>query len=560
MRRAALLALFLVSCGNSALKLPPPCTEDSECAAHQICFPEGCGDPGQGLVIEVTANSKSGHHAQDFAVPDLGLKPTYDLVLQPPMTLVGEIQRLTEPAALPTSVTAYPYAGALTVRAVGASALIPGVTRRYEASFSSLERGAYSMFIGAGNYTVTATAADKVIPPVVASDVEVTPGKKAGQDFLFQALGTTRTLSGRLLKSYTPGTPEDVTAITEGSIYVQLIDPESKRALSQPAEVASGDLVSKGEFTVYADPSFTRLESFQLLAMPKESAAPVPLKTFTLPRDMGQPLVLTMGDYGQLRQVTGQLRSSRGQPLPEATVMLEGRVPGGGTFRSKRVITDETGRFQVDVLPSETDAAYTVTMIPSPKSTSGIHEALAKVLVPVDGPARLEPELFTCPDRVLVTGAVVRPDGSKAAGVQVIAQPIAAIEGRALPPEPVEVYTDQEAQFTMYLDPADYRFDYVPGEPLPRRSRLRTIRAEPSDQNGIMFLAVDLGTFALNNGRKVSGLVSSEQLPAGAHVAVPNASIRFFRVTKVGGKESAVLLGQTVADDRGSYSVLLPTR
>jgi hypothetical protein len=63
----------------------------------------------------------------------------------------------------------------------------------------------------------------------------------------------------------------------------------------------------------------------------------------------------------------------------------------------------------------------------------------------------------------------------------------------------------------------------------------------------------------LAEGRTVTGRVTGTiaQRPG---VPVPYSTLRFFRVTAVEGKASAILLGATVADADGRYTVVLPGR
>jgi hypothetical protein len=95
MKNALAIATLLgfASCSFGPLAGAPHCTEDSQCNSGQICFPDGCGDPGKGLVVEVTSNTRNGQHEQDFAISDGSLRPTYDVELEAPMNLTGGVDR-----------------------------------------------------------------------------------------------------------------------------------------------------------------------------------------------------------------------------------------------------------------------------------------------------------------------------------------------------------------------------------------------------------------------------------------------------------------------------------
>ena len=67
-----------------------------------------------------------------------------------------------------------------------------------------------------------------------------------------------------------------------------------------------------------------------------------------------------------------------------------------------------------------------------------------------------------------------------------------------------------------------------------------------------------LGTLALPKARRVTGSVMNA---GGAEVELmPSATIRYFRVTQSDGEPTSVLLGSTIADSKGNYTITLPTR
>ena len=118
------------------------------------------------------------------------------------------------------------------------------------------------------------------------------------------------------------------------------------------------------------------------------------------------------------------------------------------------------------------------------------------------------------------------------------------------------------------LDPARYRFDYVPAVQLPRKSRTIRIEHALDVDAGNLRTGLDVGNFQLSLGRPVGGNVTVRQntvdLPDGGTSNVgfgapaPNAVIRFYRVTSVEGESSSVLIGEGITDNNGRYSVILP--
>ncbi|MFP2902042.1 carboxypeptidase regulatory-like domain-containing protein, partial [Corallococcus sp. 4LFB] len=99
MRRALgalALALGLTGAGCAFLEDEPPppqlvCRSDAECAAGQVCFVDGCGNPGGDIVVEVQPLPRAGLLAQDFPVDRL--RPEQNLELFSPVRLRGQVSR-----------------------------------------------------------------------------------------------------------------------------------------------------------------------------------------------------------------------------------------------------------------------------------------------------------------------------------------------------------------------------------------------------------------------------------------------------------------------------------
>jgi hypothetical protein len=279
------------------------------------------------------------------------------------------------------------------------------------------------------------------------------------------------------------------------------------------------------------------------------STALVPQKTFTVDPRPGITPPLEVGEYGEPVKITGRVVDTDGQPVRSASVYIQGKVGGGGQFRSGTVTTAEDGRFELTTLPSYADAPLTLYAVPPIRSNAGI--TIQPTLVPQGGAALKD---VVCPDKVIVQGTLHRPEGIPAAGVRVLAEPVGEVAGWPRPALGTEAEspTDEEGHYRLHLDPGEYRFDFVPAESLPRVSRFVTVLAGAN---------LELATFALSNGRRISGRVTiRESGGEPPSTGAPYASVRFFRVVNVEGKPTSVLLTQAVSDSAGNYLANLPTR
>ena len=563
-RLVAIAVLALAAgCSNSpyAGYGGPPCVEDSDCGGDgQVCFPDGCGDPGKNLIVEVTANTRAGQYEQDLAISDGSLRPTHDIELKAPMLLTGGVERHLAAGGTGSPLYLEPF----TVRAVGESTLLPGISRTFEQSFTNPERGAFSMPIGAGQYTVTTAAMDVTIPPVTTTGVKIETGGRAQISVTFAALDGTLDLTGRLIKYLQQSPPPAMEIpLIEAAMELEAIDPASKRPLTQRTYTSTGATGSKGDFNMFVDPAAKLLPSFQIIARPRDPNVLVPTKTFTVdkPYSAGTTL-LQMGEFGAaLQYLTGAVVGTDGTPVRGATVFAEGPTAGGGTFKSKQVTTGDTGEFSIDLIESPVNGAYTLTVLPPAKSNAGVLTTQVRAVPkPGVGPV-LEPSRFTCPDKVGVVGVLHRPDGKGVASmVQLTATPVKSVDGRPLPQEASQVVTDDSGRFELDLDPAVYRFDFSPGEDIPRMTRYVIVRgATDADANvAPTSPGLDLGEFTLSKGRRVTGTVFWGDASGVSPPNAINAKVRFFRLTTIDGKPGAALLAETVTDSYGAYGVVLP--
>ncbi|SES81079.1 hypothetical protein [Stigmatella erecta] len=536
--RAALLGLALLGAAcaylpDSSEDIQLVCRSDAECTEGQVCFADGCGDPGQNIVVEVKPDPAAGLHAQDFAVTNL--RPQHNLELFGRATLQGKVSRqLPElnPDGTPATV---PYLNPVFIRATGESLLIPGLARSFEGTLVPTRDG-YQLAVGTGAYTVTLVPRDTSVPPLRTEGVRVEPGGTVPLDFLLPSAASLTRLAGKVVREGGQPVTED--------LEIQALD-EGLKPLSQRVPVTR----ETGEFLLMLPPSAARLEHVLVQVTAPRAGGLFPQREFSVDPRPGITAPLVLEDAGTAVPVSGRVVDRAGQPVPGASVYLQGKVQGGGQFHSPTVRTGADGRFEVLSLPSLPDTPLMLYAIPPGNVAAGITRQPTRV--PAAG---LSGQEVLCPNKVIVQGVLLRPEGGPATGVRVVADPVGAVTGWPWPAQGAEVSsaTDEEGAYSLRLDPGEYRFDFMPGENLPRVSRF--VPVLPTE-------ALRLEPFTLSKGRRVTGRVTfgNAQGPHGT-AGVPYADIQFFRVVNVAGKPTAVRLAQTVADSAGDYTATLPTR
>lgn len=541
----AALVLFVTGGCARSTELVPACVADAQCGGSAVCFAEGCGDPLTGLVIEVSGNGVGGQFSRDFAIDDGTLLAVKDLALGEPLRVLGEFQRDGF------------YSEPVRVLAVGASELVPGLSRVFETRVDQPVRGAFQMPIGAGRFRITAVPVDASVPPVVVRDVLVRSAFSApAVNFAFPTLAQAVTLSGRLLKYVdTSKFPNVEVALTEpgAAMDLQAFDPLTRDPLSQRFPVSSGQAGANGNFTMTLSPRARALNEVLLIASPRDATQPMPTRQFTISTPLPTAVTLELGDTGAPLKVTGQAVDAAGLPLANAQVVLSGTVLGGGTFRSRVVLTDPQGTFALEALRAA--EPQSLTILPPPQSRAAA--TTASVRLP-DADGALLPGVVRCDDRITLRGQVLTPEGAPAIGIGVRADEQLAISGpaRPLPLEASGTTTDGLGEFALPLDPGTWRLEFTSGGLRPMASRLVVVTSTV-DGSGAKVLTQTLAApVSLARGRRVTGLVTGST--ASSQVTpVPYATVRFFRVAP-GEASPAILLGTTVADEQGLYSITLP--
>jgi hypothetical protein len=525
----------------------PTCQSDEQCEGAQVCFVDGCGDPGSNLAVEIIPNARSGYHAQDFLIPEL--KGVQNFELYPGATLTGAIVQTSSVGSGADAGTPSPYTRPVSVRALGESALIPGLVRRFE-TLVTTEEARYVLPVATGFYTVVLTPADLTLPPqfqppAPGERLRVYPGEAQEAGFTLPALSSLTAVSGVLVQVSGQ--------LLQVPMEVQALARDTLEPLSQPAPVAP-DL---GTFKLWVPPA-AAAQGYLIRATPRLSiGAQVPSKLFEVRAEgEGTMAELEMGAFGEPVTVSGQVVSHEGTPLAGATVYTRGVVEGGGIFRSQQVSTDTAGRFQLQALPSKSGVPSDLWVVPPPRSPSGVLRTQVNI-TPLMAPL----ESLSAPPKVQVLGEVRLPEGAghPALDVQVLAEPLRALEGHALPAAGASATTNGAGQFRLPLEPGHYRLDILPGGSLPRVSRFITVPSElQSAPEGPQSLVLD--PLRLSLGRSVVGTVRTPTRSGGSSEVAPNASLRFYRLVRVDERDSHVLLAETAADAAGNYSVVLPTR
>lgn len=520
----AVLALLLQACAAS-FGPPEPlgCTNDSDCPDTMVCFVDGCGDPGQNLALEVRPLDGA---EQDFEV-DGGLRPYQTIKLFPASMVVGTVVR-----GLPDGGTSV-YSGGISVTARGESVLIPGRERR-AGPVSPDSLGEYRLPVGSGTHTVTASSSNPELPPMIYPHVTVWPSDEARVNVYLPPQDALVRLDGQVVR-----TAGDV--VTE-RLQIEALDPVSRRPLSQRLPVADG-----GTFALTALQPSSGL-SMLLRVTSSEANALVPQKEFSVywPSDTLPPLEL--GNFGEPVTATGRVLGPDGGVVVGAAVVLSGQVPGGGEFRSAVNTTGLDGTFSVVTLPS-TSLGMRLLVIPPVPGVAGVLEK--NVLVPAAGAPLGD---VTCPARVQVKGTLLRPDGAPAAGVQVTAEPVAKLNGAEHAGALFEGRTAADGSFELALDPAIYRFDFTPGETLPRRSQMVTV---PAGGPAPPPLILD-SPLTLSWGRTLRGIVLQRVVGKTEPVPAPAATVRFFRKISIDGKPGSVVVASGITDYSGTFEVVLP--
>jgi hypothetical protein len=545
LKYAALIAFFCCSCSNGSNGLRPLCNGDSECGSGQLCFAEGCADPGKNVVAEITTGTSAGQWPTDIAIEDGELGPGQDFKLLDSLFVKGTFEQ--QNSTNPQSIDRVAYLRPVVVRAVGASTLIPGLARSFKQEFDRPERGYFEMRVGDGTFTFTATPADVTVPPVVLSAVRLSDRSQTPAfPITFAAVEGSINLPGRILKkidvTVVPNVAEPVTA---ARLDIQAFS-SSREAISQRFPVST-----LGDFNITLSPSALKLKEVLFVVSPRSSDDVAPVRELSVPTPLPTSLDLEFGDFGSPQEVSGLMLDSQGAPVVGAQVVVEGLLRQGATFRSGFAITDAKGRFSLRVLVTSAISQLSLTAVPPSQAMA------AALRIPVEVTAKgqtleLRPNTIVCKNRIGVQGRAELNPGQGADTTLVRASYQAKENSTSLLAlDDVATTSDRDGNFALHLDEGIWRLELSRNN-APLTTRL--IEVKGRDSQGLSINEQLISPIVLAKGVRVSGFVRS------AAAIVAEARVRFFRVTSVDGKPSAILLGSAIADPTGKYEVLLPTK
>jgi len=487
------------------------CIHDSDCPSGQSCFVDGCGAMPGDLVAEVTTSAPLGVTSVD--VP-LGV-PHADL----PLILPG-----AQLLQLSVRRGASSYPGRVQILVSGQSVLLPGVSRTAQTSGAEVS-GTYKLGVSTGRYSVSVTPADPTVPPGARTGVAVDAGQTLASFDLPPAAGV-QTLAGTVLAG--PGQPEPVPP------DVQLLAADGRPLSSRKTADPSGAF----QLSTAVD----ALDGGALLQVTPAAGTLGAVASFAVsaPARFSQPFLV--GDAVAPIQVSGTLLGPDGSPVSGATVLVQGKVSGGGSGNVGPAVTASDGSFSLLSLPQAGPGTLELWAVPPPGSAAGLlRTALdAPAGSPVSG-------TWSCPARPLLQGTALLPDGGALAGSAVRADPVAAADpATPLPPAGGSGQTDTSGRFLIRLDPAEYRLEVAGTDSSPVLRRF--VLVPPTGDQ--------LEPFSLATGRRLTARVARD---GGA--VVPQALVRVYRQgTLEDGTPRALLLGEGVSDEHGVVTILLPVR
>jgi hypothetical protein len=562
---AALIAVLMAACSVRPEGVPaPPCVADNECSDGQLCFAEGCSDPGKGVVAEITSGTSNGQWPQDIAIPDRTLGKGAGSVNSPgfsvndqsfalplPITIKGEFQQ--QRAANPNSTDLIIYSRPVVVRASGESVLIPGLARSFRQVFEKPERGYFEMILGSGKFTLTATPEDTSVPPVTVSNVSVNSVETPPSfPITFPAVEGSLAVSGRVLKRIDANViPVVEDPLIGVRIDIQAFDASAKAAISQRFPVSS-----TGDFTMTLSPAALKLKEVLFVVSPRSTDDVLPVREFAISLPISRAIDLEFGDFGVSQDLSGSVTDSAGNPVAGAQVLIDGTLRPGAHFRSQLAVTKSDGTFSLAALPTTDTAQLSFVVVPPATSPAATTRAAVRLTASKD---RLlpSPSKIVCRKRVIVSGSVVLATGEPADAslVRAIYQPNQSANS-ILGVDDVTVMPDAQGQFALALDDGVWRLE-VERANSPLASRL--IEVHSIDDKGDPVAQQQGPVIALSRGIKVSGQIKQMSL-TGLATSQSAARIRFFRVGASSGKPVSILLGSAVTDSSGRYEVLLPAK
>ena len=263
------------------------------------------------------------------------------------------------------------------------------------------------------------------------------------------------------------------------------------------------------------------------------------------PFPAGQASSLGNIDLGTLpapATLIGKVVDARGAAISSARVLLLS-AGAAGYVLSRQATTLGDGSFSVAVRAG----GYLLEVAPDVGPTQpAISDA---VTLTVTAPSTSFATPIQCPDKVKVTGTILRPDGKPAtAGFRVdatrVSDQLVTARGTRT------ASTDASGAFALVLDRGRYRIEITPTaeSALPRTIVTVDVPGPPT---------VALPSLQISPPHELAGTVRAVPVRAGDPPSVvPGATIDFYAVDSTGKR--SVLIGNAVADASGQYKVVLP--
>lgn len=511
------------------------CQSDSECRDSEVCFADGCGDPGDAIAVEVVPDLQAGRYAQDFAIESLGA--TQDFRLVPTTSLQGILREAPTVDADGEPVPGRPYTGRITLQLAGESAVIPDLSRSANLSLE-LTDGRFSMPVASGIYVGTLTTADRRFPPL-RFEVKVDAGTQQTISLELPSEDSLREVHGRLSSLGLP--------LLGQSFLIEPLDPETREHLGQPATsdplTGTFSLSLPAHYVVEGTP-------FRVRVIPTSPLSPFPSRTIenvSVVED--DPLHFDQGAALPRFRVSGTLVGPRGQPVVGATIYAEVETVSGGTARSETVLSDAKGAFSVDSFPT-TQEGGRLWIIPAARDAAGqTRVPFTLDLLPLDLGEQVLP--VRTPVRIIVEDA----EGRTEEHASVVVDPVASVHALPLPTYGAEGVTLSEG-VVMWLEPGVYRVNVRRGAQKARLSRLITVLSTSASADAPAPEQEE--RIPVSQGRTVTGRVVSKGEATSR--AIPNARIRYVRRVESGDLRTHSVLAETTTADDGTYAVTVPTR
>jgi hypothetical protein len=512
-RRGLLLAVpLLAGCQLFGEPPPPPgtCNRDQDCPYPQKCYVDGCGSLPDDLLAEVVTSNPTASASVDLVVGPA--HANVPLVLPDDQLLDLTVRRGSNG-----------YPGTVQLLVSGQSSLLPGVNRAVQIGGLSSSSGQFKVSISTGRYALVVSPLDVTVPPATVTGLEIDAGTTSLTMGLLPA-AQVQTLSGSVLAG--PGQPETVPP------QVQLLAPDG-RSLSalRTADPSGAFQLSVG------------LDALDGGAILQTSPGGAPLgATVAFPvtdgSRFGQPFLI--GDTAAPIRVSGTVSGPDGNPIPGASVFVQGTVQGGGSGNVGPAFSASDGVFALQTRPEAGAGSLKLLVIPPPGALGGLLRTplAAPPGAPVSG-------TWSSPPRPLLTGSLLLPDAGPAAGVELRADPVAASgPGSPVPPAGASGTSGEAGTFALRLDPGLYVLEVAPGAGLPS---VRTfVRVTAS--------GAQVAPITLRPGRRLTALVLRD-----AGTLVPQALVRIYRVlTLDDGTQRALSLGEGISDSTGVATILLP--